>query len=385
MKLNGQAITPGGGGLNCKVVGGSSQPVNPRENDLWVKTDSAIHAWSFSAEAPSPISLNRNLIPYPYLGKSSVQNGVTYTVNEDGSVDATGTASASAYLYLIKNLKLSPGTYKVTGCPSNGGAQRYRVILFFDSDTPARYDTGSGATFTITREEVVDVAVVIHVGAGQVTNLHFTPQLERGSVATPFVKGDATGHVWFKTGLASPVEFEMLGKNSMRVYPVACYQYENGAWVYRAAKTYRGGAWVDWVYYLYNVPDPCVSITGGWKSYGNGRLNEGTDYLGFRCSDSAASDRGGTALKIDLTPFKTIRGMACKTVDNTTEKIGVCTTINGAFAASASPTYSYGGTFSEFSLDVSKLTGEYYIILESGTSGSSYFLRVQQLWLEQGV
>ena len=32
----------GGGGLNLKVVGGTTQPTNPRENTIWVNTTTAI-------------------------------------------------------------------------------------------------------------------------------------------------------------------------------------------------------------------------------------------------------------------------------------------------------------------------------------------------------
>lgn len=48
------AIVGVGGGtpLNFKVVGGSSEPLNPKENTLWVNTETEITGWVFSAEAP---------------------------------------------------------------------------------------------------------------------------------------------------------------------------------------------------------------------------------------------------------------------------------------------------------------------------------------------
>ena len=46
----------GGGGLNFTVVGGTSQPVNPKENTIWVNTETEISGWVFSAEEPgSPV------------------------------------------------------------------------------------------------------------------------------------------------------------------------------------------------------------------------------------------------------------------------------------------------------------------------------------------
>ena len=46
-------MTGGGGdGLNFSVVGGTSQPVNPKENTIWVNTETEISGWVFSAEEP---------------------------------------------------------------------------------------------------------------------------------------------------------------------------------------------------------------------------------------------------------------------------------------------------------------------------------------------
>ena len=42
-----------GGGLNFAVVGGLTQPASPRENTIWVKTDTKITSWAFSPEAPT--------------------------------------------------------------------------------------------------------------------------------------------------------------------------------------------------------------------------------------------------------------------------------------------------------------------------------------------
>lgn len=41
-----------GGGLNFKVVGGTSAPASPKENTIWVNTDAEITSWAFSATEP---------------------------------------------------------------------------------------------------------------------------------------------------------------------------------------------------------------------------------------------------------------------------------------------------------------------------------------------
>ena len=46
----------GGAGLNFKVVGGTTEPANPKENMIWVNTDHEITSYIFSATEPeSPV------------------------------------------------------------------------------------------------------------------------------------------------------------------------------------------------------------------------------------------------------------------------------------------------------------------------------------------
>ena len=42
----------GASALNFSVVGGTSQPGNPKENTIWVNTNTAITSWAFSATEP---------------------------------------------------------------------------------------------------------------------------------------------------------------------------------------------------------------------------------------------------------------------------------------------------------------------------------------------
>ena len=65
------AITGGGENiLNFSVVGGTTQPVNPTENTIWVNTDREITGWSFSADEPSE----------PYEGMVWFQTGISGSI-----------------------------------------------------------------------------------------------------------------------------------------------------------------------------------------------------------------------------------------------------------------------------------------------------------------
>lgn len=46
-------MSGGGGGLNFAVVGGLTQPASPKENTIWVKTETKISGWVFSPTEPT--------------------------------------------------------------------------------------------------------------------------------------------------------------------------------------------------------------------------------------------------------------------------------------------------------------------------------------------
>ena len=48
-----RAIPVGGAALNFSVVGGTTQPTNPKENTVWINTATAIGEWQFSAVEPT--------------------------------------------------------------------------------------------------------------------------------------------------------------------------------------------------------------------------------------------------------------------------------------------------------------------------------------------
>lgn len=192
----------------------------------------------------------------------------------------------------------------------------------------------------------------------------------------------AAGKVWFQTDTSSNAAFNALKKNNITVYPIACKQYVSGAWVEKDAKIYQSGAWVSWTYYLFNISDQCISVTGGWEAYVNGVLYNDEGYVGLRSTGSSVVAAVGTKNPIDLTNFKTLKGFACKVYNGAKELIGVTKTKEAIFAAYISPVYSASGAFSEFSVDVSELSGEYYVTLSSSASGDRAYNRASQIWLE---
>ena len=128
-------------------------------------------------------SHGRNLIPYPLTNR--ITNGITYTVQSDGSVLANGTASAenSAYYnFAYKTLKLDDTSYTLSceGLPKSVYVYVYDETISKAianvSDTPVKKTFVGDSTHTY--------SLSINVGKGTpVFNLAIKPILEMGTIA----------------------------------------------------------------------------------------------------------------------------------------------------------------------------------------------------------
>lgn len=132
----------------------------------------------------------KNLISYPYYETSHVANGITWTVNNDGTVSASGTATANTMLiFTFRTENPSKGDYIFSGCPSGGSRTTYyQWFGLWDADTSTnvygQYDIGSGTTVNITKEhEKYTMVMACYVYKGQtVSNLTFKPMLRRAEI-----------------------------------------------------------------------------------------------------------------------------------------------------------------------------------------------------------
>lgn len=65
-----------------------------------------------------------------YSGQTATINGVTWTVNNDGTVTANGTATANSFFYIIpnnSNIVYSEKPTMLTGCPAGGSETTYEL------------------------------------------------------------------------------------------------------------------------------------------------------------------------------------------------------------------------------------------------------------------
>ena len=129
---------------------------------------------------PATVTVTRcgkNILPN--VGTTMTGNGITFTVNADGSVTCNGTATKNAVINLTENYRLPLGTYILRGCPSTGSDTTYRLqtnkIINGEVSTGC-VDVGSSARLNITQECQVYSYIVV-LKDTTVSNITFYPQL----------------------------------------------------------------------------------------------------------------------------------------------------------------------------------------------------------------
>lgn len=142
-------------------------------------------------------TIGKNLIPYPYFyGSSHNEQGITFTVDSNGVIHASGTATAKAYYLLFKGSLLPCLTvgnkYTMTLTVKNGGASAYLAANAKDNtnlgDIAAIYNLSNGTkstTFTFTRIDGATDRIGLYITPGTtLIDCQIKIQLEEGETAT---------------------------------------------------------------------------------------------------------------------------------------------------------------------------------------------------------
>ena len=125
----------------------------------------------------------KNLIPFPYYQSNKTINGITWTINQDGTVTANGTATNTS-IFVIRNFdfSLAPGTYCASGAKDGVVNTTYYIQLATENYAEA-WNATNNTVFTLTKLEKMIVQLVVHNGA-TINNYTFEPQIEYDSIAT---------------------------------------------------------------------------------------------------------------------------------------------------------------------------------------------------------
>lgn len=132
-------------------------------------------------------SVGKNLLSHS--ATTQTINGVTFTVNDDGTISLSGTATQNTNYFLSIGARDCPnGTFTLSGCPAGGGTSTYyfRIDNAIGGRIADDYGGGAGnSQFTITNGKIY--TVFINVKAGVNTNgLVFRPMIELGTTATTY-------------------------------------------------------------------------------------------------------------------------------------------------------------------------------------------------------
>lgn len=217
-------------------------------------------------------------------------------------------------------------------------------------------------------------------------------------------EGFLEGRIWVKTALYSPVEMSATSVNKIMLYPQYVKQCINDIWVEKKARSYYNEAWHDWIVYVYNHGDHISRLTGRWEDY----AYQDTDQWNAKCyatlEDTAgemhmyAARVSSTATqgylgvitnnKIDISNYKTLKAKvnwltrikASQGIslglnlnhDNTGNTIRNNQKYKVVDFNSSDTVYCETGE-KEIALDVSNISGEWYITLSMYNSIASSF------------
>lgn len=106
-------------------------------------------------------------------------NGVTFTINSDGTINANGTATALISFNIRGTISFANGSYILNGCPTGGSASTYRIDFFANEG-----DTGNGYAFSVSNGTLPNIRIRIEAGY-TCNNLVFKPMIRLASVSDP--------------------------------------------------------------------------------------------------------------------------------------------------------------------------------------------------------
>jgi len=184
----------------------------------------------------------------------------------------------------------------------------------------------------------------------------------------------STGTVWINTdggGVSVAIDEDGI----VTLFPAVCKQWDGSSWLGCDAYVYQNGVWVQFaadapVYF--DDGDEFVGITGGWTTdifTNSARPNKGavsiTNTLNINTANGNQAGILGTANKVDLTDVEAIYYVCTTSSGSPSLSVLSGTDVQTEKVATKATPLGSG------SLDVSSLSGKYYIAVWIAGSSSS--------------
>lgn len=325
----------GGNPLNFRVIGSTAQPASPRENDIWVDTDTKIPSW--------------------FIGTNELVYELSINPEDAHQILAPHKLTAGDVLNFV--IQYSCGTFDWIRIVDNG---HLYPIRYADGTPVTSWEAGTKVSVLISNDTCVMGGIAYPTAK----------LLAYGSYSYP------EGTVWIETALESAVQFNALKKNALFVYPNSVKQYI-GEWESMNAYIFQSGEWVQfstpWDGTIYRNGTEETVTTGGLTQKSNVVMMNGysNDSKIEKKSDRIVlgpAGNGGALLttvnKVDLTKYNTltIKGSGYG-------HAGVHDFESGSIRDDGTV---YSTVNSNANLDISQLTGLYYITFGAYNTDNTY-------------
>jgi len=357
--------------LNYEVVGGTTAPTTfNKENTIWVNTDIAIGEHVFGYEEP-----------WVYYEDVNLLDGVTldgYYLTSSGGLE--GPTAANPEKYTVDYIPVTYGvTYEVSYTVSATNSMWFAVCEYTGSYTfkqrlvPVSSVSGTSQNFTYTPS-------ASNVNAVRLSWRTFPNATYETSFICRNVKKSSApvGNIWIPTDIDNAtISFNALKKNELKVYPLAPKLGNGNRWKKVAGSIYKNGTSV----LDYTVDEQLFPNGRDWESLECGShwvINSAT-----RTSIIIKSEwwnQGTRAIvttkePVDLTDYATLTavfnvvGIGDTNSPYNNWVVGL-NTIKAYASATKSLKVSGNGTYT-MTVDVSAMSGEYYILFGGVNNNSN--------------
>ena len=389
--------------LNFSVIGGTTQPVNPKENTIWVDTNTAINGWVFGIVEPE--------IP--------IEGMIFFKIGNFSNAEFNALKNNSLFVCPTYALQyINSEWVKMNAVSYQNGA--WVEWYVFDGGFLYNYgdecmDATGGWTVSLGSKNETN----LYVGSDQ--NRDSAPAIAKTNKLIDFsTLSSIEAHVveFYSTTSVGYCEIQLIAedgtllKTQRRTYPsasnftltidtfdvsescyvgiVACNSINDRTTWVKVDKISAVGGDLFYDGYLYKAGSQYTNVTGGWHSWAWRNQSLGTatfDSNGIMVYPNGNSCVAATTVnKIDLTNYSII---SFKVVSNEFETDGRTyfgvkadkTIVDEALAAKIDVgLLSNGATYS---LDISGLTGEFYVGLFTwnGTSATYFKYTIDEVKL----
>ena len=243
------------------------------------------------------------------------------------------------------------------------------IISCFPGGAPAKIPVIAAASVaalpTAAKEGTIALITSTALGTAYIGNM---------TVATP-----VAGDVRIRTSALAPHPIAPLRGQPVEIYPQSAAQYSGTEWTDVALYVRHNGVWAQQTVWLYNAGELYATVTGGWSMgyQGNGStsITLESERIRVACNGQSVWIAVATNNAVDMTPFSTLTVNFTQSGNNdySNNRLYLMTS-HDASPNTETPYAEFSGRYTNkiMTLDVSAVTGEWYIGMGTNNYGTLY-------------